>query len=762
MAGTSSSHIVDPGAVSTKSLDTLQSDAQRKLLDVVDKFRRDGLGEILKLPQIVVCGNQSSGKSSVLEAITEIPFPRKENLCTRFATEIVLRRDATSSISTTINPDKNRPDVEKEILKKFGKVIHDFSELPDLMDEATKMMGLGEIGGPDSRAFSRDVLRVEICGPDRPQLTLIDLPGLIQSTNKSQTKEDVVLIRNMVREYISNELTIILAVVSAKDDFANQGILERCREVDSNGSRTLGIITKPDFIRVGSDNEKNWFELAQNRDIYFELGWHILRNRDDGELDTSFEQRNASEEAFFAEGKYQELPRSMVGISSLKTRLSQLLHNHLKKELPGLKKELDDKLKDVTEDLDRLGKKRDTLPEQRLFLTNISTAAYDLLRSAVTGNYADQFFSANMNAAIDAPENIRRLRAVIQHLNIQFAAKMRKVGSKYRIGSPRNGGSHSMDVEIDSEDEEGGNKTNTVSEDEADDTDTDSIHDDTSGSISAPLQKNLSRQAAVSWVLQVLQRSRGSELPGNFNPMLISQLFWEQSERWEMLAMKHIERVASVCDEFVRNVLQHAATPEIVARLLELRVEAALASSLKASKEELQKIIIDKASHPMTYNHYYTTTIQKMRQEKYSRKLMQMTNDAKVSVDRKTWEAGPGYSRVTYIDPNILRNNIDRSIELDMDKFSAEEALDSQIAYYKDELKYFIAAITKQVIERHLVSTLPLNILSPSVVVELSDEDISYIAAEPAEITHRRAYLETRKATLEKGITTFRRAIGGR
>jgi len=67
----------------TASLDQLQSSDYRQILDVVDSLRTCGLGTILQLPQIVVCGDQSSGKSSVLEAITEVPFPRKENLCTR-------------------------------------------------------------------------------------------------------------------------------------------------------------------------------------------------------------------------------------------------------------------------------------------------------------------------------------------------------------------------------------------------------------------------------------------------------------------------------------------------------------------------------------------------------------------------------------------------------------------------------------------------------------------------------------------------------
>jgi hypothetical protein len=76
--------------LTTDSLKRLQSSDERRLLDVVDKLRRIGLNGTIELPQLVVCGDQSSGKSSVLEAITEIPFPRKAGLCTRFATEVSL------------------------------------------------------------------------------------------------------------------------------------------------------------------------------------------------------------------------------------------------------------------------------------------------------------------------------------------------------------------------------------------------------------------------------------------------------------------------------------------------------------------------------------------------------------------------------------------------------------------------------------------------------------------------------------------------
>lgn len=160
----------DGQPLTTGSLDLLQSHDSRKIMDIVDKLRRAGLSSVLQLPQLVVCSDQSSGKSSVLEAITEIPFPRKENLCTRFATEIILRRATVSSISTKIIPDKARPSSEQKALQAFKRTIDTFDQLPALMDEASKLMGLHDVTAITPRAFSRDVLSIEISGPGRAQL----------------------------------------------------------------------------------------------------------------------------------------------------------------------------------------------------------------------------------------------------------------------------------------------------------------------------------------------------------------------------------------------------------------------------------------------------------------------------------------------------------------------------------------------------------------------------------------------------------------
>jgi GTP-binding protein EngB required for normal cell division len=80
--------------------------------------------------------------------------------------------------------------------------------------------------------------------------TLVDLPGWIHSESKTQSKKDIAIVQSLIREYIANDRTILLAVVSAKNDYANQVVIQECRNIDKDGSRTLGIITKADTLKT--------------------------------------------------------------------------------------------------------------------------------------------------------------------------------------------------------------------------------------------------------------------------------------------------------------------------------------------------------------------------------------------------------------------------------------------------------------------------------------------------------------------------------
>lgn len=156
-----------------------------------------------------------------------------------------------------------------------------------------------------------------------------------------------------------------------------------------------------------------------------------------------------------------------------------------------------------------------------------------------------------------------------------------------------------------------------------------------------------------------------------------------------------------------------------------------------------------------TYNHYFTDTIQKIRQRKHAKLIKDAQENSEITVR----EHNGGYRNV--IEPATLENAMNLFIERDMDTFSSAEALDTQRAYYKDELKYFVNAIAKAIIERHLVEPLPDIILSPVAVTQMSEAEIHFVAAEPPEVTQQREHLENRRVMLENGLETFREAMGG-
>ena len=485
--------------------------------------------------------------------------------------------------------------------------------------------------------------------------TLVDLPGLIHSANKAQSEEDVRLIRSLVEDYIQEERTIVLAVLSAKNDFANQVILTKCRQFDPKGARTLGIVTKPDFLRPGSENESTWLDIVLNRDVFLELGWHVLKNRADDQGHFTFDQRNAEEATFLSAGNYKALAKHIKGITALRTRLSQLLFDHLKRELPALKSELDKMTIENHAQLEDLGKSRATPRDQKIYLTELFTSACETVRMGVNGNYDNTFFGPiDTIAAVDSADNERRLRAVVQYLNMQFAQRMRTEGHRYSIEKE-----HTSEDDADKQEE-------SESESPA----------------NAPSDK-MSRREAVKWVIGIMQRTRGRELQGTFNPMLVNELFQIQSARWESLARSHIVSVAKSCRAFVLRVLDHEAAPDVKSKLASMTILPALKKAQNAALAELDLIIEDKKRHPMTYNHYFTDTLQKTQGERRMHRVEQLGKQAMVKVSQKNWMGGAGYDEVDYISPHKLNGILKGSIEPDMDKVSAEQALDAHDAYYK-------------------------------------------------------------------------------
>ena len=123
--------------------------------------------------------------------------------------------------------DNERPAAEWNSIEAFKESISNFKELPSLMVSAMALTGINNNTTFNSRAFAKDVLSIEIEGPSRPQLTQVDLPGLVQTETKGATEADVQLVTEITDHYISQRRTVCLAVISASNDYANQGILKK-------------------------------------------------------------------------------------------------------------------------------------------------------------------------------------------------------------------------------------------------------------------------------------------------------------------------------------------------------------------------------------------------------------------------------------------------------------------------------------------------------------------------------------------------------
>ncbi|CDQ61182.1 unnamed protein product [Oncorhynchus mykiss] len=200
----------------------------RPCIDLIDSLRSLGVEKDLALPAIAVIGDQSSGKSSVLEALSGVALPRGSGIVTRCPLELKMKR-------------------KKEGEEWHGKIsyqdheeeIEDPSDVEKKIREAQdEMAGVG-VG------ISDDLISLEIGSPDVPDLTLIDLPGIARVAVKGQPENIGEQIKRLIQKFIMKQETISLVVVPCNVDIATTEALKMAQEVDPEGERTLG---NPPFI----------------------------------------------------------------------------------------------------------------------------------------------------------------------------------------------------------------------------------------------------------------------------------------------------------------------------------------------------------------------------------------------------------------------------------------------------------------------------------------------------------------------------------
>lgn len=538
------------------------ADEQRGLLELIDKLQFAQLDNV-KLPQICVVGDQSAGKSSVLEAITGTPFPRDAGACTRFATEIRLRRAPEASLTVSIIPDKNRDLKAQEALRKFGGNVDHQMDFEQLMRYAVDLIAPKNIPG---RFAARDILVVEKRGPDMPLLTLVDLPGLVRNANKDQSLDDIKTIETLCERYMKSSRTIILAVVGGNTDYVQAPILTKARQYDPTGSRTIGVLTKPDLTEsIGLEDK--FIDLVNNKDTanYFQLGWYVLLNpgpREAGQPWPSARERRQREEEFFGRGKWRSLPESMCGADALKQKLSVQLQRHIGRHVKTLRRQIQRALDETETELKSMGEGKDTPEEMRIELVELFSASKELVIPAVYGFYKNPpgktFFRSTADPRGTPAQN---LRARAAEENDAFSSRIREHGRKFGFAHAPAGG------------------------------------------------KDLSEEQKQNYVRQevqtLLNQIRGSEFPGDAKPRAVYMLFQSYSEYWPRMAQEHKDNLGVVCNEFLSELIDYAWPRRMREPLRREFLDLQLKQLMEKAQKELELLSQDMHLEVQPYDPEY-------------------------------------------------------------------------------------------------------------------------------------------------------------
>ncbi|KAJ3825902.1 P-loop containing nucleoside triphosphate hydrolase protein [Lentinula raphanica] len=587
----STSHYPLPGHISAVGLSNAQDQSgqkRRHALDLVHRLQNTGVQTDIDLPQIAVIGNQSAGKSSLIEAISGITLPRASGTCTRCPTECRLTNDPAPDaawkcvITIRTITDRSGQALGQPLNEPFGEVIYDKAQVEDRLRRAQRailnphisrsqiLLGDDELNDGRALTFSSNYVSMQISGPGVADLSFCDLPGLVRSTKEGST-DDIALVEGLVESYIKKPSCIILLTVSCETDIENQGALHLARKYDPKGLRTVGVLTKPD--RIAQGDEDDWVRFIKNEGDHKLLNnWFCVRQPNSTELREGItweEARNKENQFFTTHAHWRELDpmyQRYLRTQNLVGRLSSILSDLISKRLPEIYNELQLLIQKTHEDLSKLPKE----PSQDPF-SDISAMIHG--------------FIVDLSKLLEGtPEHDALLQCIRPHQE-KFKREIRRSAPKFRPYEKESGPQTTMPrfefLDNEENEQEG---------------------DDDEDNLSANRQP-----IYIEEVYRRLQDARTRELPDKY-PYIIEEWFIQQiTQQWSApsqelclfvhkTTLEHILRLVRLrFAEFGQGVLERQA------RLI---IEQHMKDRLEATKDRI-KWLLDLEYRPFTMNTHY-------------------------------------------------------------------------------------------------------------------------------------------------------------
>ncbi|EGU74808.1 hypothetical protein FOQG_04240 [Fusarium oxysporum f. sp. raphani 54005] len=364
--------------------------------DTLGELQQLGVDHDVPLPELVLVGDQSAGKSSLMSGLANLDLPRSEGTCTRCPLHIRVSRSHDPSCRVSLRkaysyqPPPSGRISEGDVTDRDPffpwrklpssathefKTMIDYSEIEDVLrwaqiailndDKSHELFVPGSgalaVNIPIDRAaeavaakFSPNIVALEIKGPELPDLSFYDMPGIFQNPADASDDYLVSVVRNLSKEYIQHPSAIIMCSMPMNSDAENSSTFGLIRRLGAL-NRTIGVLTKADLIPEGGNHEQ-WLAIMRGQAHIAGLGYFITSRPQGKDLD----ELKKWEELVFVDHSLERWPATFhgfserCGVEKLKAFLSEKLGQEFAKSLPHIKQKLRQRLTDIVEQLEKL------------------------------------------------------------------------------------------------------------------------------------------------------------------------------------------------------------------------------------------------------------------------------------------------------------------------------------------------------------------------------------------------------------------------
>ncbi|KAG0358816.1 hypothetical protein BGX24_005911, partial [Mortierella sp. AD032] len=551
------------------------------------------------------------------------------------------------------------------------------------------------------------VLEITISGPTLSPLTIIDLPGYINTTIDGQDKTIVQTIRTINTRYIQNSRTIILAVVPANVDLNNIYVLGEAERYDQKNERTIPIVTKPDAIE--QDLLPSLIQTILNKRKFMKLGYLVMRNSSYKDIDMPWNDARLLEEEFFKSSPlWSQVPDANKGRVSVKIFLGELLYNHIKKELPFLKKDILDLVSKYDKEIADLGSPVITMgmAKTRYFtsILTLRTSLIALLAGDYSFDYISQYksdFEKQSSVKTDNENIIDFIPFVVDAddcdpLSLESEGDYRFIRSSlYRLYERYN-------VVM--------NKDKYM------------------------LSKDKIRDLVLLY--------KGNELPGFISFNTFTEIYMETLLRWCDITKAHVLNIHQFLHKAINRFITFSADPLIKDTLL-FEFDKFYTSQITKIETEIDNIFMDERM-PFTMNKYYYDNILNSRKARAEEHIQRLVNSIQTQYN-------PNQEQVKATLRQNLHSfgNTARISDVNYNEQLAIEDLQEQLkSYCKVARKRIVDVLLLQTIERHLIKSLHLYF---DMLITVDDNTISRLIESPAK--------QARRKDLEHKVDVLRRSL---